>query len=206
MSGPDSAPKEIANNVQNRVSMAPRLDGNLHHRHTLSIPPSQSPPQAPYSNSNLPPSPPSSDIDPERFRRNYEYLTRTLASIKQFRSELAHIPAHQDANAYPPLAVIYSKSIPTVYAARVNGRDAIPCADAYDDLVFRPGDGVVLAKESMLPEGYSIAKGGRVSTERGHVSMMGDMPALGKALGALVRGRRKGIGYGAVSPAEAATS
>ncbi|PKK40221.1 hypothetical protein CI102_15216 [Trichoderma harzianum] len=170
------------------------------------IPPSQSPPQAPYSNSALPPSPPSSDIDPERFRRNYEYLTRTLASIKQFRSELAHIPAHQDANAYPPLAVIYSKSIPTVYAARVNGRDAIPCADAYDDLVFRPGDGVVLAKESMLPEGYSIAKGGRVSTERGHVSMMGDMPALGKALGALVRGRRKGIGYGAVSPAEASSS
>ncbi|KAF3072789.1 Uncharacterized protein CFAM422_004753 [Trichoderma lentiforme] len=206
MSGPDSAPKEIANNIQNRASMAPRLDGNLHHRHTLSIPPSQSPPQAPYSNSNLPPSPPSSDIDPERFRRNYEYLTRTLASIKQFRSELAHIPAHQDANAYPPLAVIYSKSIPTVYAARVNGRDAIPCADAYDDLVFRPGDGVVLAKESMLPEGYSIAKGGRVSTERGHVSMMGDMPALGKALGALVRGRRKGIGYGAVSPAEASSS
>ncbi|KAL6800639.1 hypothetical protein GGI42DRAFT_343515 [Trichoderma sp. SZMC 28013] len=160
----------------------------------------------PYSNNGLPPSPPSSDIDPERFRRNYEYLTRTLASIKQFRSELAHIPAHQDANAYPPLAVIYSKSIPTVYAARVNGRDAIPCADAYDDLVFRPGDGVVLAKESMLPEGYSIAKGGRVSTERGHVSMMGDMPALGKALGALLKGRRKGIGYGAVNPAEAESS
>ncbi|PNP47168.1 hypothetical protein THARTR1_10673 [Trichoderma harzianum] len=203
MSGPDSAaPKEIANNIQNRVSMAPRLDGNLHHRHTLSIPPGQ----APYPNNALPPSPPSSDIDPERFRRNYEYLGRTLASIKQFRSELAHIPAHQDANAYPPLAVIYSKSIPTVYAARVNGRDAIPCADAYDDLVFRPGDGVVLAKESMLPEGYSIAKGGRVSTERGHVSMMGDMPALGKALGALLKGRRKGIGYGAVSPAEAASS
>ncbi|UKZ81288.1 hypothetical protein TrVFT333_009060 [Trichoderma virens FT-333] len=147
---------------------------------------------------------PSSDMDPERFRRNYEYLTRTLASIKQFRSELAHIPAHQDANAYPPLAVIYSKSIPTVYAARVNGRDAIPCSDAYDDLVFRPGDGVVLAKESMLPDGYSIAKGGRVSTERGHVSMMGDMPALGKALGALLKGRRKGIGYGAVSSPAAA--
>ncbi|KAL7906284.1 hypothetical protein GGI35DRAFT_470946 [Trichoderma velutinum] len=169
------------------------------------IPPSESPGQAQYSNNALPPSPPSSDIDPERFHRNYEYLTRTLASIKQFRSELAHIPAHQDANAYPPLAVIYSKSIPTVYAARVNGRDAIPCSDAYDDLVFRPGDGVVLAKESMLPDGYSIAKGGRVSTERGHVSMMGDMPALGKALGALLRGRRKGIGYGAVSPAEASS-
>ncbi|KAL7947367.1 hypothetical protein V8C42DRAFT_284750 [Trichoderma barbatum] len=205
LSGLDSAvPKDLVSNVQNRASMAPRLDGNLNHRHTLSIPLSQAPAQGPpYSNGNLPPSPPSPTIDPERFRRNYEYLGRTLASIKQFRSELAHIPAHQDANAYPPLAVIYSKSIPTVYAARVNGRDAIPCSDAYDDLVFRPGDGVVLAKESMLPDGYSIAKGGRVSTERGHVSMMGDMPALGKGLGALLKGRRKGIGYGAVNPSAA---
>jgi pimeloyl-ACP methyl ester carboxylesterase len=203
LSGPDAvASKEqsaIVNNIQGRASMAPQLGRNQIHRHTLSIPPSQ----APFSSNNLPPSPPSPIMDPEPFRRNYEYLTRTLASIKQFRSELAHNPAHQEANAYPPLAVIYGKSIPTVYAARVNGRDSIPCSDAYDELVFRPGDGVVLAKESMLPEGYSIAKGGRVRTERGHVSMMGDMPALGKALGALLRGRRKGIGYGAVPPATA---
>ncbi|KAM0248542.1 hypothetical protein ACHAQJ_009418 [Trichoderma viride] len=198
LSGPDpaAASKDVANNIQDRASMAPQLGRNQNHRHTLSISPSQ----PLYSSSNLPPSPPSPTMDPEPFRRNYEYLTRTLASIKQFRSELAHVPAHQEANAYPPLAVIYGKSIPTVYAARVNGREAIPCSDAYDELVFRPGDGVVLAKESMLPEGYSIAKGGRVSTERGHVSMMGDMPALGKALGALLRGRRKGIGYGAVPP------
>ncbi|EGR46611.1 uncharacterized protein TRIREDRAFT_66023 [Trichoderma reesei QM6a] len=154
------------------------------------------------NNNNSPPSPPPpTTIDPERFRRNYDYLARVLAATKQFRSELAHNPTHQLCNAYPPLAVIYSKSIPTVYAARVSGREAIPCADAYDDLVFRPGDGVVLAKESMLPEGYSLAKGGRVSTERGHVSMMGDLPALAKGLGALVRGRRKGIGYGALSAA-----
>ncbi|RFU75659.1 hypothetical protein TARUN_6594 [Trichoderma arundinaceum] len=200
LSGPDSTgsrdPSAAVNFLQNRAAGAPQLNRSQNHRHTLSIPLSQ----APYVANNLPPSPPSPTIEPERFRRNYEYLTRTLASIKQFRSELAHNPTHQQANAYPPLAVIYGKSVPTVYAARVNGRDAIPCSDAYDDLVFRPGDGVVLAKESMLPEGYSIAKGGRVSTERGHVSMMGDMPALGKALGALLRGRRKGIGYGAVAP------
>ncbi|KAL6871938.1 hypothetical protein J3F83DRAFT_713815 [Trichoderma novae-zelandiae] len=250
MSGLDSAASRshasnvannVASSVQNRASGQPQMNGNIHHRHTMSIPPSPSP-QPPYSNSNSsssndgnsnnnnnsnnnsnnsnsnssnsnnnnsnsnnnnisPPSPPSPAIDPERFRRNYDYLARVLAATKQFRSELAHDPAHQLCNAYPPLAVVYSKSIPTVYAARVRGRDAIPCADAYDDLVFRPGDGVVLAKESMLPEGYSIARGGRVSTERGHVSMMGDLPALARGLGALVRGRRKGIGYGALSAA-----
>lgn len=130
------------------------------------------------------------------YAENMEYLDRTLKKIKQFRSELAYKPSHEAANAYPPVALIYGKDIPTVYAARVNGRDGIPCADAYDDLVFRSGDGVVLAKEAMLPEGYAIVKGGRVSSERGHITLLGDMPALGRALEALVKGRRKGIGMG----------
>ncbi|KAF4123244.1 hypothetical protein GMORB2_6794 [Geosmithia morbida] len=127
-------------------------------------------------------------------QRNLEYLTRTLAATRKFRQELEHREDHQEANAYPPFAVLYSKTTPTVYAAQVNGREGIPCADAYDDLVFRAGDGVVLAKESMLPEGYSVVKGGRVHTDRGHITMLGDMAAVGKALRALVRGRRKGIG------------
>ncbi|KAF5017944.1 hypothetical protein F66182_10091 [Fusarium sp. NRRL 66182] len=133
--------------------------------------------------------------DPQR-QRYLNYLTKTLAATRKFRSELAHSPAHQEANAYPPHAVLYGKSIPTVYAAQVTSRDAICCSDAYDDLLFRPGDGVVLAKEAMLPEGYSVVRGGRVCTERGHITMLGDLPAMGCALEALVRGRRKGIGMG----------
>ncbi|KAK7213581.1 hypothetical protein V2G26_020759 [Clonostachys chloroleuca] len=133
--------------------------------------------------------------DPE-LKRNMEYLTRTLARTKKFRSELAHSSEHQAANAYPPLGVLYGKTTPTVYAAQVNGREAIRHSDAYDDLLFRPGDGVVLAKEAMLPEGYSIVKGGRVSTERGHITMLGDLGAVGQVLAAIVKGRRKGIGYG----------
>ncbi|KAF4475756.1 esterase [Fusarium agapanthi] len=129
-------------------------------------------------------------------KRYLDYLTRTLAATRKFRSELAHSPRHQEANAYPPHAVLYGKSIPTVYAAQVTGREGICYSDAYDDLLFRPGDGVVLAKEAMIPEGYSIARGGRVCTERGHITMLGDLPAMGKALEALVRGRRKGIGMG----------
>ncbi|RGP80796.1 hypothetical protein FLONG3_1065 [Fusarium longipes] len=134
-----------------------------------------------------------SDLERKRY---LDYLSRTLTATRKFRSELAHSPEHQEANAYPPHAVLYSKSIPTVYAAQVTSREGICCSDAYDDLLFRPGDGVVLAKEAMLPDGYSVVRGGRVCTERGHITMLGDLPAMGKALEAVVRGRRKGIGMG----------
>lgn len=128
--------------------------------------------------------------------RNLAYLARTLAETKRFRAELAHNPRHQEANVYPPLAVMYAKDIPTTYAARVASREAIACSDAYDDLVFRSGDGVVLAREAMLPEGYELVRGGRIRTDRAHITMLGDLAAVGRGLEALVRGRRKGIGLG----------
>ncbi|KAG7290615.1 hypothetical protein NEMBOFW57_000618 [Staphylotrichum longicolle] len=128
--------------------------------------------------------------------RNIAYLTRTLAETKRFRSELAHDPAHQEANAYPPLALIYAKDIPTTCGAGVAGREGIACADAYDDLMFASGDGVVLAREAMLPAGYEVVRGGRLCTDRGHITMLGDLAAVGRGLGALVRGRGKGIGLG----------
>lgn len=142
-----------------------------------------------------PPQPAAPLSDPEQ-RRNYEYLSKTLAATKLFRSQLAHNSEHKSKNAYPPLALIYGKEIPTVYAVRVQSREAIAHSDCYDDLIFRSGDGVVLAKEAMLPDGYSAVRGGRVSSERGHITLLGDFPALGKALEALLRGRRKGIGLG----------
>ncbi|KAI1306584.1 hypothetical protein F5Y03DRAFT_353883 [Xylaria venustula] len=128
--------------------------------------------------------------------RNMAYLTRTLAEIKRFRAETLHRPQHTDTNSYPPLAVIYGKDIPTVWAANVSSREAISCTDAYDDLVFRSGDGVVLAKEAMLPAGYELVKGGRISTDRGHITILGDLESVGRALQAVIRGRRKGIGLG----------
>ena len=126
------------------------------------------------------------------------YLTRTLAEIKRFRAETRYLPQHSaaDSNSYPPLAMIYGKDIPTVWAANVTCREAIACADAYDDLVFRSGDGVVLAKEAMLPAGYELVRGGRISTDRGHITILGDLESVGKALQAIIRGRRKGIGLG----------
>ncbi|KAI0014200.1 hypothetical protein F4779DRAFT_211385 [Xylariaceae sp. FL0662B] len=135
--------------------------------------------------------------------RNLAYLSRTLAETKRFRAETAHNPKHTRANAYPPLAVMYGKGVPTVWGAHVAAREAIACADAYDDLVFRSGDGVVLAREAMLPPGYELVRGGRVSSDRGHITLLGDLDAVGRALLAVVRGRRKGIGLGLARRANA---
>lgn len=138
----------------------------------------------------------SSSLDAATRRRNMEYLTRTLADTKRFRAEAAHRPEHTSANAYPPLAVIYGKDVPTVAAAHVACREAIACADVYDNLVFQSGDGVVLAREAQLPPGYDVVRGGRVNTDRGHITILGDLEAVGRALRAVVRGREKGIGLG----------
>ncbi|KAJ5038255.1 uncharacterized protein L3040_007122 [Drepanopeziza brunnea f. sp. 'multigermtubi'] len=122
------------------------------------------------------------------------YLDRTLRETKKFKQELYFNPAHSDVNAYPPLALIYGKSIPTCCGAKVDGIDSIPCADVYDNLAFASGDGVCLAREAMLPEGYKAVYGGRVRSDRGHVTLLGDLNAVGRAIEAVMKGRVKGIG------------
>lgn len=129
-------------------------------------------------------------------QRNLAYLTRTLAETKRFRAESQHDPRHQAAGAYPPIAVIYGKGTPTCMGARVASREAIPCADVYDHLAFGSGDGVVLARWAMPPPGYEIVRGGRISTDKGHISILGDFHAVGRAVTSVLRGREKGIGLG----------
>jgi hypothetical protein len=124
------------------------------------------------------------------------YLRRTLAETKKFKEELHFNPELGVNNRYPPLAVIYGKSIPTVFGAKVDGREAIACADSYDNLAFASGDGVCLAREAMLPGGYKAVYGGRISSDRGHVTLLGDLNAVGRAIEAVVKGRGKGIGLG----------
>ncbi|KAK6353189.1 hypothetical protein TWF696_005175 [Orbilia brochopaga] len=133
------------------------------------------------------------------------YLKNTLAETKRFRAELAF----QDslAEQYPPFAVLYSKTTPTVKAARVNGREGIKTS-SYNDLLFGAGDGVVLAREAMLPHGYVCVK--RVHCDRGHISLLGDLDAVGRCIAALLdaQGRNKKrlmqtLGRGSGSPSSA---
>ncbi|KAF1995726.1 hypothetical protein P154DRAFT_556664 [Amniculicola lignicola CBS 123094] len=122
------------------------------------------------------------------------YLTRTLADIKKWKEELVFKPELAVRNAYPPIALIYGKSTPTVYGAKVDSREAIKRADAYDELAFASGDGVVLARAAMVPEGYSVVRGGVVSSDRGHVTLLGDLEAVGKCLRAVMGARKRGVG------------
>ena len=124
------------------------------------------------------------------------YLERTLQETLAFKKSLHHIAKHQHNNVYPPMSVLYSTSLPTVYGAKVADRDGIARADAYDNLAFASGDGVVLARAAMLPRGYKCAPGGRVRTGRGHVGMLSDLDAVGKCLSAVIRARNAGVGLG----------
>ena len=124
------------------------------------------------------------------------YLRRTLEGVKRFKQELDFNPSYGSQNKYPPIAVVYGKSIPTVVGAKVDGRDGIKRSDAYDELAFASGDGVVLARAAMVPEGYRVVKGGVVASERGHVSLLGDLEAVGRCLTAVIGARATGVGLG----------
>ncbi|EAW11864.1 uncharacterized protein ACLA_006210 [Aspergillus clavatus NRRL 1] len=126
----------------------------------------------------------------------FAYLERTLAEVKRFKQELAFRPALHKDNRYPPAAVLYGKSVPTLYGARVAGREQIKHQDAYDDLAFAAGDGVCLASAAMLPPGYRVIRDGLVQSERGHVGLLGDLEGVGQCLRALIRGRSEGVGCG----------
>lgn len=130
------------------------------------------------------------------------YLRRTLAETKKFKQELYFRPELENLNKYPPLSIIYGKSIPTCCGAKVDGIEGIPCSDSYDNLAFASGDGVVLAKEAMLPHGYKMAYGGRVKSDRGHVTLLGDLNAVGKAIEAVCKVRARGVGLGLGVPGE----
>ena len=123
---------------------------------------------------------------PVTLRKNdaMEYLARTLTEVKTFKRELEYKP--ELAEEYPPTAILYGKSVPTVVGAYVNGRDGIKRADAYDDLAFASGDGVVLARAAQIPRGYRVVKGGVASTSRGHIGLLGDLEAVGQCIIAIL--------------------
>ena len=124
------------------------------------------------------------------------YLDRTLEAVRKFKQELAFNPSHQASDVYPPIAVMYSDSVPTVFGARVESREAIKRADVFDNLAFAAGDGVVLSRSARPPEGYKIVRGGLVRSERGHIGLLGDLEAVGKCLQAIINASKKGVGTG----------
>jgi len=172
--------RNAANNVTEssaeQAGMGPQM-GNEHNTPTSKEP-------NPATNVTIP------------YNEAVKYLERTLAEVKAFKQELEHRPEHTTSNSYPPIALIYGKSTPTVYGAKVESKEVIKRADCYDELAFASGDGVVLARAAMVPEGYSVVRGGVVSSDRGHVTLLGDLEAVGRCLHAVIQARKSGVGLG----------
>ncbi|KAI9660679.1 MAG: hypothetical protein M1821_010031 [Bathelium mastoideum] len=188
-----------ANTAAQNSGMTPKLNQpqpHLHPPHLNPMDPSfSSPPLSPTSASSTSSTTATTVTLPRPAA--LAYLARTLAETKLFKTQLAYHAPHGFANAYPPTAVIFGKTTPTVSRARVRGgRDGIRRIDAYDDLAFGSGDGVVLARAAMLPEGYHVVRGGCVSSERGHVTLLGDLEAVGRCLVRVMGARRRGVGFG----------
>ncbi|KAK9245415.1 hypothetical protein V1506DRAFT_538506 [Lipomyces tetrasporus] len=108
-----------------------------------------------------------------------DYLRRTLERTRKFKESLAFDPSKE----YPPLAVVYGDSVPTVRGARVSGEHDIMVGD-YSDMIFGPGDGVVHSRNLMPPKGFQICA--KVQSERGHVGLLSDVPSIGTALKAIL--------------------
>ncbi|ODV88401.1 hypothetical protein CANCADRAFT_16553, partial [Tortispora caseinolytica NRRL Y-17796] len=115
----------------------------------------------------------------------YEYLERTLKRTKKFKESWAFKP--EFADKYPPLAVVYSETTPTVRGCLVNGYEGIK-TDSYSHLLYGPGDGVVHARKLLPPPGFNVVE--TVHTEHGHVQLMTDLPAIGKALKAILNNEK----------------
>ncbi|CCE62088.1 hypothetical protein TPHA_0B04180 [Tetrapisispora phaffii CBS 4417] len=114
------------------------------------------------------------------YEDSYSYLKRTLAETKDFLNSLNYIPEKK----YPPLAIVYGNKVPTVRGAKVNGLDDIK-EGRYFDFYYGPGDGVVHHKW-LLPERRGFPVDAKIPSRAGHVSLMTDMKAMGKAFIALV--------------------
>ena len=124
------------------------------------------------------------------------YLERTLKSVRRFKEETAFRPRHHAENKYPPISILYGDTVPTVFGARVESREAIKRSDCFDSLAFAVGDGIVLAKAARPPDGYKIVKDGLVRSDRGHIGLLGDLEGVGKCLQAIIIARKKGVGLG----------
>ncbi|KAK9380961.1 uncharacterized protein V2V93DRAFT_370026 [Kockiozyma suomiensis] len=108
------------------------------------------------------------------------YLEQILPRTKKFKESLL---VNDPSVNYPPLAIVYGPTVPTVRGARVNGERGIIDGD-FSDYIFTPGDGVVPARHLMPPRGFNVVA--KVSSDRGHVGLLSDLPAIGKALRAIL--------------------
>ena len=104
----------------------------------------------------------------------------------KFKRGLDYDPVKDSMGLYPPMTVLYCKTMATVRGVWVDGKEGIrECL--FDDLAFGAGDGVTLATQAQLPPKYKCIK--RVTVDRGHASLLMDLEGVGKCLEAIIQAR-----------------
>ncbi|EGV63193.1 hypothetical protein PSN45_004528 [Yamadazyma tenuis] len=125
------------------------------------------------------------------FDSAYTYLADSLKKAHDFLLDLSYKPELEAK--YPPMAIVYGNTVPSVRGSNVSSEQDIKDGNYYD-FFYGHGDGVVHQKW-LMPErrGFEVydpttKKGqivGRFATSHGHVNLMTDLKAMGEALNAV---------------------
>lgn len=126
------------------------------------------------------------------FDEAYNYLKRTL---KQTKEHILSFEYRDDLKSkYPPMAVVYGDTVPSVRGSNVKSLQDIKDGNYYEFFYGR-GDGVVHSKwlmpenkgfrlyDSSTDEGHIV---GKFTSNCGHVDLMSDLKTMARALDAIV--------------------
>lgn len=122
------------------------------------------------------------------FTQAYNYLSETLKRAKEFILSLDYRPELE--SQYPPMAIVYGNTVPSVRGSLVNGVQDIKDGN-YFGFFYGHGDGVVHQKwlmperKGFRPYNEETGEGqivGKFASDTGHVSLMTDFKAMGNAL------------------------
>ncbi|KAK6464087.1 hypothetical protein DFJ63DRAFT_60145 [Scheffersomyces coipomensis] len=125
------------------------------------------------------------------FSDAYNYLKETLEATKDYILSMNYREELNDE--YPPMAVVYGNSVPSVRGSKVKGIQDIKDGNYYE-FFYGHGDGVV-HQRWLMPEGkgfnyFDPESGnghivGKFPSDCGHVSLMTDFKAMGQGLNAI---------------------
>lgn len=134
-----------------------------------------------------------------------EYLERTLRRASEVRPSRSLLPlplpstlslnplsptqfhqfletSHSPTKSYPPFSLLISQRTPTVRGVMSTSHNTI-ASSPYSHLLWGEGDGIVLhSSASVLPGGWGKEVKGVVESGFGHVSLLGDLEGVRKAL------------------------
>lgn len=126
------------------------------------------------------------------FSEAYEYLADTLNRTKKFVLGLDYKPELE--SEYPPIAVVYGNTVPSLRGSYVKNKQEI-MDGSYYEFFYGRGDGVVHQKW-LMPEdkGFDMhdpEKGtgqivGKFASNRGHIDLMTDHEVMANALSAII--------------------